>query len=394
METIGIFTSGIAHNFNNIVGAILGYAEMAQARVAANDASAEGLGEIRQAGERARDLIDQLLFFGRRREPDPRAIALDDLVAEAQSMIATGLPPDVGLTTRSRADRPIQITGEPAQLQQVLLNIGNNAIQALDGAGSVAIETSLVDVEAPLQLDRGRLAPGSYALISVSDDGRGMDRATLARIFEPFFTTRADGNGLGLATALEIVREHGGGIGVESAPGEGTRFDIWLRCDTPSGLDRPPEAPGLGRGCGETVLIWESDATRLMKYEEILAALGYEPAGFTVISEAQSACRAEPWRFDMAVVCQPRRSEPPLALAAGLHDAAPALPIVLAIPSSAELAAPALALAGVVEIVGLPLISSELAMALTRCRRVRERDARRRESESDRQRHGSPMASN
>jgi hypothetical protein len=261
------------------------------------------------------------------------------------------------------------------------MNICSNAAQAIVGAGTIEIEAGLTEVAAPLQLDHGRLAPGRYTVISVSDDGRGMDEATLERIFEPFFTTRADGNGLGLSTALEIVREHSGGIAVESKPGIGTRFEVWLPYSPAiqAGTDQRAQRIA-GRGGGEAVLVFEADRARLLKHEEILAALGYEPVGFADISEAIAACQASPGRFDIALLCHQHAKGSPLDLAMAVHRAVPELSIILAVPWAADLAAPALAAAGVSEIVGLPLTSGELSGALAYCcetpmsrRRMREK---------------------
>ncbi|MDQ7250588.1 two-component system VirA-like sensor kinase [Dongia sedimenti] len=371
METIGTLASGIAHNFNNIVGAILGYAEMALAHVRAGSAPAESLTEIRRAGERARDLIDQILGFGRRSEAGRQSFRLDGLIAEAKSLLVATLPSTVKLDFARGTGEAIVLSGIPGQLQQVLVNICNNAIQAVDGEGVVAMATRLVDVAAPLPLAHNRLPPGRYVVISICDNGRGMDQSTQEQIFEPFFTTREEGNGLGLATALEIVSGHGGDITVDSAIGEGTRFDIWLPCDAPRDIGSGPVPEPMARGSGETVMICESDRDLLMKQEEIVAALGYEPAGFACVADLVEAYKATPWCFDVALVCSCPHLDAVsrLEAVASLRRAAASLPIIFAVTSAASLAVPMLAAAGVTEIIGLPLVSSELADALARCSR-------------------------
>jgi signal transduction histidine kinase len=371
LETIGTLASGIAHNFNNIVGAILGYAEMALAHVRAGSRPAENLTEIRRAGERARDLIDQILGFGRRSEAGRQQFRLDGLIAEAKSLLAATVPSTVKLDFARDAGETIVLSGIPGQLQQVLVNICNNATQAVGGEGAISMATRVVDCTAPLPLAHARLGPGRYVVISICDNGRGMDQVTQEQIFEPFFTTREEGNGLGLATALEIISAHGGDITVDSAIGEGTRFDIWLPCDAQQkpGAVSAPEA--LARGSGETVMICEGDRDLLMKQEEIVAALGYEPAGFTRVTDLVEAYKATPWCFDVALVCSFPHMDAAsrLEAVASLRRAAPSLPIIFAVTSSANLAVPMLAEAGVDEIIGLPLISSELADALARCSR-------------------------
>jgi signal transduction histidine kinase len=365
METIGTFASGIAHNFNNIVGAILGHAEMADARVPSGSRPAANLAEIRRAGERARELVEQILSFGRRGEGRRERVCVKTLVDETRSLLAVSLPSHVKFEVSETAETAV-VTGEPGQLQQVILNLCNNAAQAMKEPGHIELSIGRRDLATPLSIGHSEVGPGRFTVISVADPGPGMDEATLERIFEPFFTTRPDGNGLGLATVREIVEQHGGAVAVQSKPDAGTRFDIWLPS---SEDDEPPPAqhgpdPAL-RGAGETVLVIDTDRRRLLRYEEILAALGYEPVGFTGLAEAIAACRAAHARFDAALVCHlPGGSS--LDLAAALHDAVPALPIILAAPSTRDLAMPSLKTSGITELVHHPLVSAELASVLAR----------------------------
>jgi signal transduction histidine kinase len=366
METIGTFASGIAHNFNNIVGAILGYTEMADAGVKSEGQPAASLVEIRRAGERARELVDQILNFGRRAGGRREQICIKAVVAEAKSLLAASLPFHVGIVVSETSEMTV-VSAEPALLQQVILNVCNNAAQAMDQPGVIEIQIGVRDVTGALRVGHIGIGPGRFAIVSISDPGRGMDEATLERIFEPFFTTRPDGNGLGLATVREFVQQHDGAIEVRSAPGAGTRFDIWL----PSVSGNEPisvrRSPGIaGRGVGETVLVLETDRARLLRHEEILAALGYEPVGFTALHEAAQAHAARA-RFDAALVCHQPGASSALDFAAALHDIAPALPIVLATPSARDLDASLLAASGISEIVHHPLMSAELAGALSRC---------------------------
>jgi signal transduction histidine kinase len=384
METIGALASGIAHNFNNITGAILGYTETAQAQVGPHGRVAGSLSEIRRAGERARDLVDQILTFGRRTALRRSCIRIEALVAETKSLLEASLGPRISLVVRTMSQQTI-VSGEAAQLQQVILNVCNNAAQAMDAAGTIQVEIHAREIGRALSMDHGDLVPGHYAVISIVDPGRGMDEALLERIFEPFFTTRPEGNGLGLALVREIVLDHGGAVNVQSAPGAGTRFDVWL----PSlSRDEPLskyETPGsVRRGSGETVLVLEADRERLLRHEEILAALGYEPVGFTNPGEAAAACRWElrnnwgwPTRFDAALLCSHLHGAgAALEHAAILREAAPALPMILAVASAREFGAPALAKAGILEVIRQPLGSAELAGALARCLSVTDSASR------------------
>jgi len=375
METIGALASGIAHNFNNITGAILGYTETAQAQAGPHGRVAGSLSEIRRAGERARDLVDQILTFGRRAAPRRSRICIKTFIAETMSLLEASLRPQISLVVRGTS-QPMVVSGELAQLQQVILNLCNNAAQAMDAAGTIEVEIEARDIESALSMSYGELVRGHYVVISIIDSGRGMDEALLERIFEPFFTTRPEGNGLGLATVREIVLDHGGAVNVKSAPGTGTRFDIWLPAISVIEPVSRHETPGsLRRGSGETVLVLEVDRERLLRHEEILAALGYEPVGFTDAAEAAVACRSEPRNnrfvqtgFDAALLCSHLHGAgAALEHAALLRDSAPALPMILAATSAREFGAPALARVGILEVIRQPLMSAELAGALARC---------------------------
>jgi signal transduction histidine kinase len=368
METIGAFASGIAHNFNNIIGAILGYAETAQAYVRPGSRPVESLVEIRRAGERARDLVHQILTFGRRSDARRSRVCINSLIKEAKSLLDVSLSPYVNVVVRTTTESTI-VMGEHTLLQQVILNVCNNAAQAIDAPGPIEIDVDVQNISATLPLEHGELTPGNHVVISVIDSGRGMDEMTRERMFEPFFSTRVGGNGLGLATVREIVLQHGGGLKVRSTPGAGTQFDIWLPCAPV--IETTPAANSYdisGRGTGETVLVLENDRDRLLRHEEILAALGYEPVGFTNLMDAINACRTTPTRFDAAVLCCHLHGGSALIKDANaLRAAAPRLPLILATISAREIAAPALAGAGIAGIIRHPLTSAELAGALSTC---------------------------
>jgi signal transduction histidine kinase len=367
METIGTFASGIAHNFNNIVGAILGYTEMAEVRMKSGAQPANNLAEIRHAGERARELVNQILTFGRRDDGRREPVCLKALIAEAVSLLAASAPSHVEFLVHATLDEAV-VSAQPAQLQQVIINACNNAVQAMDEAGVIEIQVELQELQQRLRIGSNEIGPGRFVIVSITDPGRGMDGATLERIFEPFFTTRPEGNGLGLATAREIVRAHGGATKVRSFPGAGTRFEIWLPCISYHEPMPIQYSPGIvGRGVGETVLVFEADRARLLRHEEILAALGYEPVGFTMPADAADACRAEPARFDAALICHQPGSTVALDFATAMHDIAARLPIILVTSSASELDAPVLAASGISELVRHPLMSAELAATLSRC---------------------------
>jgi signal transduction histidine kinase/CheY-like chemotaxis protein len=365
METVGAFASGVAHNFNNIIGAIVGHAELAEAQLPSdNEPAARNLDAIRRASERARDLVDRILVFGRYREGRRRPVDVSALIAEAGSLLRASLPGTVNLVMPP--DQRAVVSGEPAQLQQVVLNLCNNAAQAMDNCGCVELTMDVHDVARARVISHGELARGRYVRIAVTDAGRGINAAMLGQIFEPFFTTREEGNGLGLATVREIVEDHGGSINVWSRPGLGSCFEVWLPCLHAVGVPGP-HAREFPTGRGETLLVVDDDAERLLREEEILAALGYEPVGFATAAGALAACQSRPERFDTVVVALCDHDAEMLEFATALHALAPDLPIVCVAGSADGIVADELAGAGVSEIVHRPLNSSELASALMRC---------------------------
>jgi CheY-like chemotaxis protein len=263
------------------------------------------------------------------------------------------------------APEGLAVFGEGAQLQQVIINLCRNAAQAMGQSGRIDVRADRQHLIAGRVFNSGELEPGSYARIAVSDAGPGFGEDVAKRLFEPFFTTRPAGTGLGLATVRKIVRDHDGAIDVASAPGKGTRFEIWLpaantHASTTARGDAPPR---LGRG--ETVLIVHDDREDLLGDEEILAALGYEPVGFDRSPDAIAAVRSDPDRFD-AVLISVASVGGALELAQTLHAINPIRPILLA-RSALDIGVDALVRAGVADLVRRPLVGAELASVLARC---------------------------
>ncbi len=360
LETVGTLASGVAHNFNNIIGAILGYVETA----AEQQDSPRILDEIRRACERARDLVDQILTYAGRHDAR-NAVDIKILIAETTTLLRASLPAEVEIAVCETAES-ISVLGVSTQLQQAVLNLCNNAAQAMDYAGRIKLNSSLIDLEESRHLSHGTLGPGRYVCIAVSDSGRGMDQAIIERLFEPFFTTRPTGNGLGLATTGEIIREHGGAIEVQSTIGLGSRIEIWL----PSlAAGTPPVSTTLPFGQGEVVLMVETDTEQLLRDEEMLAALGYEPVGFSSETAAWAASVSSSRRFDLILLKHTTSRPEVLALATRLHEVAPNLPILLATSSHDEFDANELLEAGIADVVHSPLSAVETAVSLRDCLR-------------------------
>ncbi len=233
LESVGTLAGGIAHDFNNMLTAISGYAQLLLARLAPGSDEREHAEEIERAAARAAKLTAQLLAFGRRQVLQPQALDLNALMTVLSTTVARTVGSAV--TVEFEPDRELRLVrADPAQMEQVILNIVVNAAEAMPDGGRVAVRTRNVDVQHAVAAANGstarELAVGCYAELSISDTGLGMDAATLEHVFEPFFTTKdvALGDGLGLSTAYGIVKQSGGAIVAESSPGSGSTFHIYL----------------------------------------------------------------------------------------------------------------------------------------------------------------------
>jgi CheY-like chemotaxis protein len=237
----------------------------------------------------------------------------------------------------------------------------------MQGSGSIRVTAEQKDVRAFLALSHGELTPGLYVCLAVNDTGRGFDEGVAQRLFEPFFTTRLAGTGLGLATVREIVRDHEGAMNVQSKPGYGSRFEAWLPATRAGGTVMAGSAM-LPLGHGETILVVESEQERLLRDEEMLAALGYEPVGFQLSADALAAYSATPGRFDIILISHAPQTQSGLDLARALHEFAPRQPLILATAPTIDISVDALAEVGISEVLRRPLSNIELAAALARWR--------------------------
>jgi two-component system cell cycle sensor histidine kinase/response regulator CckA len=227
LEAIGRLSGGVAHDFNNLLGVILGYSEELQKRIPPDDPYREAVDEIQNAGKRAASLTQQLLAFSRKQVFEPQILDLNTIVDEAARMLERLIGEDITLEVV-----PVQHIGavkaDRGQIERVILNLAVNARDAMPQGGKVTIETADVDLDETNQTLGRSIAPGPYVMLKVTDTGCGMDAELQSHIFEPFFTTKAQGTGLGLATVYGVIKQSGGDIAVESAPGEGSTFKIYL----------------------------------------------------------------------------------------------------------------------------------------------------------------------
>jgi two-component system, cell cycle sensor histidine kinase and response regulator CckA len=229
MESIGRLAGGIAHDFNNLLTAILGYTQLAHLEIAPESPIAPFLSNIEGAAQRAAGLTRQMLAFARRQTVDPQILNLNELVVSLDSLLRRLLGADVELVTLPEMMLG-SVLADAHQLEQVIVNLAVNARDAMPDGGKLTLRTANATVLRPATLPHGEIASGEYVLLTVTDTGEGMTEEVKQRIFEPFFTTKevGKGTGLGLATCYGIVKQSGGHIIVNSAPGQGTTFAVYL----------------------------------------------------------------------------------------------------------------------------------------------------------------------
>ncbi|WP_115527807.1 MULTISPECIES: two-component system VirA-like sensor kinase [Xanthomonas] len=357
METIGAMASGISHNFNNIVGAIRGNAEIAIAKLDLQSPALEHLLEISATAAHAYELIESILSFGRVQNYHMQPVELNALLQGAASLLSVSLPSTIAIDLRQEPV-PMQTLGNPAQLQQVILNLATNAAQAMDMCGTIAIHLSAVQEHGADGI------PRRVAKLRVSDQGIGIASDHLDRIFDLFFTTRTGGTGLGLATVRKIVDNHDGRIVVESTLGVGTTFVVELPVSSINHTAPQPTALHALRSRHASWLVLCDEPAELERIEEMLAALGHEPVGVLDAGAAVMAVSGDLLRFDGVLVKRDRVGDAGQAIVA-LHAAAPKLPLVLVTRAAALSAREGLADA-IAEIIAPPFELEVLAIVLDR----------------------------
>ena len=284
MEAVGRLAGGVAHDFNNILTAITGYADLLLEDLGTTDRRRDDIAEIRKATERTAVLTRQLLAFSRQQVMQVRVLDLNDVVADTQNMLGRLLGEDIALVTR--LDPALgAVKADPGQLEQVIMNLAVNARDAMPGGGKLTIETANAELDDTYVREHFPARPGSYVMLAVSDTGTGMSDEVQSHLFEPFFTTKekGKGTGLGLATVYGIVKQSGGYIWVYTEPGHGTTFKIYLPrvAGAPAQRASGPKASPVGAGT-ETVLLAEDEAA-----VRAVARHALERQGYTVL-EASS----------------------------------------------------------------------------------------------------------
>jgi signal transduction histidine kinase/ActR/RegA family two-component response regulator len=303
LEALGTLTGGIAHDFNNILAAILGNVELLRQDIAPEHPARGSVDEIASAGRRARELVARLLSFSRPAEPKRTSFQVQTVVEEAVRLMRAALPASVDLQAQL-SGTPTPIEGDPSSVHQVALNLITNAWHALQGeAGRIEVQLAECRVDSSLQRRSPELRAGSYVRLSVRDTGTGIQPDAMSRLFEPFFTTKQQGSGLGLAIVHGIVRSHGGAILVDSVPGHGSTFHVYLPASVKAVA--PAFGPSAQRyaaeGHGERIMFIDDEPVLVKLARESLRRVGYQVEGFEKPEDALAAFRANPNRYDLVM---------------------------------------------------------------------------------------------
>ena len=296
LESIGRLAGGVAHDFNNLLTVINGYSSIVFNKLAESDPLRAPVKEIRKAGDRAADLTQQLLAFGRKQMTRPQPVSLNSVVQESETMFRRLLGEDIEFTTNLNPELGL-VNADPAQIHQVLMNLVINARDAMPDGGKLVIETAPVQIDAQYAAEHPQASPGSAIRLTVTDTGHGMDEQTKEHIFEPFFTTKgmAQGTGLGLATVYGVVQQSNGWIGVRSAPGEGSSFEIYLpRITGARGADVRASIDPVTAGGSETILVVEDQAEVRTFAVNALTTCGYRVLDAADGAQALSLCARHP----------------------------------------------------------------------------------------------------
>jgi PAS domain S-box-containing protein len=368
MEAVGTLAGGIAHDFNNVLAAIMGFAEIALLKTPTeHELVRSNLRNILRGSRRAADLVRQVLTFCRSEEGERRPLEAQLVVKESLKMLRASLPSTIAIRERYTAER-VRVLADPAQVQQVVMNLCANAAEAMEEGGTLDVRLDVADPPP----DAAGSGQGRALRLRIADTGRGMDPQTLERAFDPYFTTRAPGRGAGMGLAIvhSIVQGLGGDIRIRSRPGQGAGVTVLLPLHREEeAVEEPrewtPETPaGKGR-----ILVVDDEEDLAECMAQMLLAMGYEVRAQTDSRKALAAFREDPVGWDLLVTDQTMPRMTGLELARAVTAQRPDLPVVLCTGYGETLATEQVEEVGTREVLYKPLVMSELAQAVGRCLR-------------------------
>jgi PAS domain S-box-containing protein len=359
MEALGTLSGGIAHDFNNILAAIIGFTELAAGHAAKGSRDERYLTRVTEAALRGREVVKQLLAFSRQTEQEKKPLQLSSVVKETAKLLRATTPSTISVRVIVLSESGL-ILGDPTQIYQVLMNLCTNAVHAMQEKGG-ALDIELADFSVPASASDG-MKPGLYMSLTVRDTGAGIPPDIVDRIFDPFFTTKkvGEGTGLGLSVVHGIVKQSGGYIAVESAPGEGSTFTVYFPKTAGEPSAEVVSDDYLPTGY-ERVLFVDDEEALVEMGEEILAELGYHVTSRTGSKEALALLREDPSRFDLVITDQTMPDMTGVELAKEILALRPDMPIIMCTGFSHAVDADKARAAGIRAFVMKPLTKKEIA---------------------------------
>lgn len=366
METVGQLAGGIAHDFNNVLAGIIGYTEMSLQSLEKGSVPAENLHQILQAADRAKHLVRQILTFSRQGNQQKSVTTLHPILQEVLDLLRASIPSSVRIVPDLRADSK-PVLADPTKIHEVLINLATNAVHAMDRKGTLTIRHYTQTLNQAAWGQIGEIAPGEYTVMEVADTGCGMDAGVLSKAFEPFFTTKAlgEGTGMGLSVVLGVVQSHGGDVQVESAPGKGSIFRIYLPIAETSMVDVAQPNVRVQSSGTERILFVDDEEMLVKTARSHLARLGYTVNGTTsslgALKILQEMGAAD---IDILITDQTMPDMSGMELAKEARKIRKDLPIILCTGYSSGVSTERVAAIGISKLVMKPYGSQEISQSV------------------------------
>jgi PAS domain S-box-containing protein len=367
MEAIGTLAGGIAHDFNNLLAAIIGFTEMVQEDLPPESKNKVRMQRVLRAAFRGRDLVRQILTFSRKAKPPRALVSLSSVVEETVRLLRASLPSTIKLKLTRQVAKDTVIAS-PAEVRQILMNLATNASYAMrEKGGALSIGMTNIDFESDFPVLDEEAEPGEYVLLTVTDTGVGIEPDIMKRVFDPFFTTKGagEGSGMGLAVVHGIVKSLHGGIVVESQPGVGSAFRVFLPVAQTDEKAPDREAQTIPGG-SERILFVDDEEMLAELGQAVLGNLGYSVTALTDSTEALKVFSADPSRFDLVILDQTMPKLTGLHLAKKLLGIRNDIPIILCTDHSDSVSLEKAKKAGITKFLTKPLEKRELAEAIHR----------------------------
>ncbi len=360
METIGTLAGGIAHDFNNILSSVLGFAQLSLEDVEKGTILEDNLQEIYAAGRRAKDLVDQILTFARQGEEEVIPVLMGPIIKEALKLLRASIPSSIEIRSRIESRSPVM--ANPINIHQILMNLCSNASYAMQNGGLLEVKLEDARIDSDAEGGPYGLESGKYVMLTVTDNGEGIPEDVLGSVFDPFFTTKGpgEGTGMGLSVVHGIVKKYGGRIAVESEPGEGTSFSVYLPVTGKTEEDDSYSPEALPRG-SESILFVDDELSIAHLAQRSLQSQGYRVTVRTSSVEALELFRAKSADFDLVVTDMTMPNMTGDQLAAAMMKIRPAIPVVVCTGYSTRISEKKMEELGIKALIFKPITKADLA---------------------------------